>query len=66
MRTSTFPVWDRATGGRLGDILRGYVDAGLKAEEITYRLRDEHDIRISRSTTYRWLEKLGLAEERVS
>lgn len=53
-------------GGRLGDVLRSYVDAGLKAEEITYRLRDEHDIRISRSTTYRWLEKLGLSEERAS
>lgn len=53
-------------GGRLSDVLRSYVDAGLKAEEITYRLRDEHDIRISRSTTYRWLEKLGLSEERAS
>lgn len=50
--------------GRLGDVLRSYVDAGFKAEEITYRLRDEHNIRISRSTTYRWLELL--AKERAS
>jgi IS30 family transposase len=62
MKTSTYPAWDRAVGGQLEAILRGYNAAGLSAEEITYRLRDDHDVRISRSTTYRWLDHLGLSK----
>lgn len=56
MRTSTYHAWDRALGGHLAEILTAYANEGCSAEEMTYRLRTDHDVKVSRSTVYRWLE----------
>lgn len=58
MRTSTFPLYDRLCGGQLAEILTGWQAEGLSQEEMTYRLRESHDVRVSKSTVRRWLAEL--------
>lgn len=59
MRTSSFTAWDRALDGKLVDLLSSYRTQGLTYDDIVDRLRDEHDVRVSRSTIGRWLEIVG-------
>lgn len=56
MRTSTYTAWDRALDGRLAELLRAYRAEGLSYDEIVYRLRQDHDVAVSRSTAFRWVE----------
>jgi hypothetical protein len=54
-RTSTFHAYDRLLGGRLGAMLLEWRTSGESAEDIAYRLRSEHDIKVSSATALRWL-----------
>lgn len=54
MRTSTYTAWDRALNGDLTAILVAYKAEGLSLEDIAYRLRSDHDIKVSTSTVARW------------
>jgi hypothetical protein len=63
MRTSTYTAWDRALGGDLTSILATYKADGLPLDEITFRLRSDHDVKVSRSTVARWL---AIAEHEVA
>jgi intein-encoded DNA endonuclease-like protein len=54
MRTSSFPAWDKALDGRLGDILGDLRSEGLSFEAIAFRLRHEHGITVSSATVRRW------------
>lgn len=55
MRTSTYTAWDRALGGELSAILSTYRADGLSLDDITYKLRSVHDIKVSKSTVARWV-----------
>lgn len=55
MRTSSFTAWDRALDGKLVDLLARYRTDGLTFDDIVDRLRDDYDLRISRSTISRWV-----------
>lgn len=66
MRNSTYAAWDRALGERLGSILTGYRSDGLPIDEIVYRLRLEHDVKVSRSTVARWLKIADAEREAVA
>jgi hypothetical protein len=57
----TFPLHDRALGGRLGPLLRRYKADGLSWDEIRNRLRDDHGIDVSARTVGRWLADLERA-----
>lgn len=58
-RTGTYPVYDRLLDGRLGDTLLGWKAEGTSVEDMAFRLRLDHDIKVSVSTVHRWL---GIAE----
>lgn len=60
-RTSTYPLVDRLLDGKLAETLTAWNDQGAGVEEITYRLRSEHDVILSTSTVRRWLEKARTA-----
>ena len=57
-RTSTYPLVDRLLDGKLAETLSAWEAQGDGIEEITYRLRSEHDVVLSTSTVRRWLEKV--------
>lgn len=57
-RTSSFPLYDELKfDGRLGEILRTWRAEGKSIDDISYLLRAEHDVKVSRSTVLRWLDK---------
>ena len=58
MRTSTFPLYDRLCDGQLAQILSDLTAEGLSQEEITWRLRERHDVHVSKSTVRRWIADL--------
>lgn len=58
MAADTYPLYDRLLDGKLGDVLLGWRDEGIKNPEIAYRLRSEHEIVVSTETVRRWLHKL--------
>jgi hypothetical protein len=60
MRTSTFPLTDRALGGKLKGLLTGWRGEGLSLEEITFRLRSEYDVTVSAATVHRWCASLNI------
>jgi intein-encoded DNA endonuclease-like protein len=60
-RTSTYPLHDRALGGKLTELLTGLRSSGMSYEDITYTLRSEHGMTVTRSTVRRWCIDLGLA-----
>lgn len=55
---SSFPLADRLLDGRLADLLTELRDEGESYESIAFKLRDEHDIRISMGTVRRWCIEL--------
>lgn len=57
-RTSTYPLVDRLLDGKLAETLIAWDDQGDGVEEITYRLRSEHDVVLSTSTVRRWLDRI--------
>ena len=50
-----YPLVDRILDGRLDAILSDWKNAGLSPTEMAFRLRLEHDIKVSPSTVLRWL-----------
>lgn len=50
-----YPLVDRILDGRLDDILRAWAADDLSPTEMAFRLRLEHDIKVSPSTVTRWL-----------
>jgi hypothetical protein len=56
--TGTFPIYDRILNGDLGPTLLRWKAEGIPVEEMTFRLRGEHDIKVSVSTVHRWLADL--------
>jgi hypothetical protein len=61
-RASTLPVWDRALQGQLKPLLAAWRDEKVPLEEMTFRLRAEHDVKVSARTVRRWLLELEEAE----
>ena len=55
-RTSTYPLVDRALGGTLDTLLKEWREEGLSLADISYRLRSDHDIKVSANTIGRWLK----------
>lgn len=58
-RTRTFPLYDRILNGQLASTLHAWKAEGLSIEEITWRLREEHDIRVSIATVHRWFAQIA-------
>lgn len=61
MRTSTFPLYDRAAGGRLKVRLRTMRRRGMTFEQIAEKLRTE-GINVSTSTVHRWCHQQGVEQ----
>jgi hypothetical protein len=57
-RTSSLPLYNRALDGQLFGLLRKWSQEDVPLEEIVFRLRSEHDIKVSGSTVRRWLREL--------
>lgn len=51
---STFPLADRAAGGRLAELIARYRGEGESFEDIAYKLRQDHGIVTSSATVRRW------------
>jgi len=60
MRVSTFPLHDKILGGQLRQILADLAAEGLSQEDITYRLRSEHNVEVSKATVRRWLAECDI------
>ena len=60
-KVSMRPFVDKALGGQLDHLLRTWRGQGDSLAEITYRLRDEHDIKVSTATVFRWLRDMEAA-----
>lgn len=60
-RPSTFPLYDRALQGQLAGLLRTWRAEGVSLSEIAFRLRVDHDIKVSASTVRRWLTDMEQA-----
>jgi hypothetical protein len=54
-RTGTYPIYDRLLDGQLGALLLKWKAEGGTVEDAAFRLRSEHDIKVSVSTVHRWL-----------
>lgn len=58
-RTSSFPLYDELKfEGRLTEILTAWRDAKKPIDEVTFLLRSEHDVHVSRSTVKRWYDRI--------
>lgn len=57
-RTSTFPLHDRLTDGRLSSLLRELRGEGLSYFEIAVRVRQDLGIETSTETVRRWIALL--------
>lgn len=55
-RSSTFPLVDRILDGQLTALLTTWRGEGATFQDIAYRLRAEHDIRVSIATVQRWVD----------
>lgn len=66
MRTSTMELYDRATDGQLLPALRAMRAEGLSYDAIVDRLRDDLDVKVSRSTVARWISALDEPTEAAS
>lgn len=61
-RTSSFPLYDEMKfGGKLADLLRQWRDEDKSLDDITYLLRSEHEVHVSRSTVKRWVDQAEAA-----
>lgn len=60
MRTSSFPLYDRLIPGGLRPLLASLAAEGLSMEDITYKLRSEHEVTVSKATVRRWLDDCGI------
>ena len=58
-RSSTFPLVDRILEGRLPDLLTTWRKEGATFQDIAYRLRAEHDIKVSIATVQRWVDMVA-------
>lgn len=58
MRNGTFELHDRAMGGGLADLLRAQRAQGTTWTEIAFRLRTEHNLKVSVETLRRWFASL--------
>lgn len=54
-RTSTYPLVDRALGGRLDTLLSQWQADKVPLSEMSFKLRTEHGIKVSASTLGRWI-----------
>ncbi len=59
-RTTNMDLIDRLLDGQLRPMLEAWAKEGLSYDEIAFRLRRDHDIKLSRSTVGRWLHSLGI------
>lgn len=57
---STYHLHDRYLNGGLGALLLEMRAEKASAEDIAFRLRTDHDIRVSAATVLRWV---GIAED---
>lgn len=57
-RSSTFPLVDRILDGQLADLLTTWRGEGATFQDIAYRLRADHDIKVSIATVQRWVEQV--------
>lgn len=57
-RSSTHPLVNRILDGQLDDLLTAWRAEGLSLLEITFRLRQDHDVRVSVATVQRWVNDL--------
>lgn len=58
MPAGTFELHNRVIGGGLADRLRAERAEGLPWNEIAYRLRRDHDLKVSVETLRRWYAEL--------
>jgi len=65
-RTGTYPVYDRLLDGQLGPTLLAWRDEGISVEDMAFRLRSEHAIKVSVSTVHRWLAIAETESEQAS
>lgn len=59
-RRPLFPLYDRILDGKLAALLTGWRAEGLSHEEITGRLRSDHEIVVTSETVRRWCRDLGI------
>lgn len=57
MATDSYLLHDRILDGRLGKMLDDWRAEGLSFPEIAFRLRTEHDIKVSDETVRRWHQR---------
>lgn len=67
-RNDTFPLVDRIVPGGLAGFLadaREPDENGRRPsfEDIAYRLRDEHDIKVSNETIRKWCRRTGIVDD---
>lgn len=62
-RSSTYPLVDRILDGRLADLLTAWRNEGATFQDVAYRLRSEHDIKVSIATVQRWVEMVTESED---
>lgn len=60
-KASTFPLYDRITGGKLTQLLTDWRAEGVSFDVMAERLRDM-GIAASRSTVNRWCAEQGIAQ----
>lgn len=58
-RSDIFPLADRLVPGGLAEYLTAARAEGQSHENITFRLRDEHDIKVSTETVRKWCRRTG-------
>lgn len=64
-RTSTFPLYDRASGGGLKQRLRAMRRKGMTYEQIAAELRNE-GIDVASTTVFRWCRSEGIEQKQAS
>jgi hypothetical protein len=57
---------DRVLGGRLETLLRQWAADDLALIDIVFRLRQDHDIKVSTETVRRWCMELGIEKGSTS
>lgn len=58
-RNDSFPLVDRIVPGGLAAYLTAAREADDSYETIAYRLRSEHDIKVSGETARKWCKRVG-------
>lgn len=56
--STTHPLVDRILDGRLDELLLTWRAENQSLQDITFRLRSEHDVKVSVATVHRWVSDL--------